>query len=150
MKISDMTFAEGFSTPEPPFDRFKLADGHEYTIHRLERDGKTPVYSLLGGPQGALTAFTPYVTAHQMDAILAMRLAPGNAVVGTLDEKSPTGYVCPGCGAVTTETGVHVGPANPPASDAIPANPDGPGIVVDNGQIELLPKPRQSRFFDRS
>lgn len=144
MKIEEMTFAEGFSTPEAPFDRFKLADGHEYTVHRLERDGKPPVYSLLGGPQGALTAFTPYVTAKQMDAILAMRLTPESKVTGTLDPKSPTGYVCPGCGAVTTDTGVHVGPANPAESQA---NPDGGSkIIIDGGKVEVVP-PSQSRFF---
>jgi hypothetical protein len=143
-KIAEMEFPANDSTVP-----FKLADGHSYFLHRLVRDGKTTVYALLAA-EGASGAFTPYITEHQMDRVLELRAGTNAAASGTLDEKSPTGYVCPGCGAVTTETGVHVGPANAAASERVDIDPTGPKIVFEDGQIELLPSAPKSRFFDRS
>lgn len=142
MKISEMEFPANDSTKP-----FKLGDGHEYFVHRLTRDGKPTVYTLMAA-EGSYGSFTPYISEHQMDSVLAVRTSKDAAAVGTLDPKSPTGYVCPGCGAVTTETGVHVGPANPAESAK---NPGEPKTAVVDGQIELISEPtqaRRSRFFD--
>lgn len=145
MKISEMEFPRNDSTVP-----FKLADGHLYFLHRLTRDGKPTVYSLLAA-EGASGSFTPYLPAHQMERVLDMRSSPAGAASGTLDVTAPTGYRCPGCGAVTTETGTHVGPAEPGKAESFVHSSTGPDIIVnDDEQIELIPKPRSlaSRFFE--
>lgn len=123
MKVADMQFDEGQMSQV-----FKLADGHDYAVHKMEREGKGTVYALLS-PHGA---FTPYVTEHQMDKVIALRLSPSRRVDAVPDEISHTGFTCPGCGAVVTESGSHVGEP-PKAKEAVT-------------ELPASSKPR-SRFF---
>lgn len=125
MKPQELKYDDGGAS-EP----FKLADGHNYFLHRIEREGKPAVYSLVGSDTGA--AFTPYITDHQMEKVISLRLSPERAVDIDQDDKSRTGFKCPGCGAVVTETGVHVGPPAEAATEPCPEC-DGTGKKL-NGQ----------------
>lgn len=141
IKVSEMEFPANDSTVP-----FTLADGHSYFIHRLTREGKPTSYALMAA-EGSSGSFTPYITEGQMDSVLYVREM--KAVKPTLDGGNQTGYVCPGCGAVATPDGVHVGPANPREAELIPGEPK--MVVNDKNQVELLPEhKRDSRFFDRS
>lgn len=111
-KVAAMTWDEGNGS-----ETFKLADNHSYFLHRIppRKEGRPTLYSLLSADKGVTASYTPYVTEAQMDRVLELRSSEDRKVDAAPDEISSTGYTCPGCGAVVTKEGAHIG--KPPAAD---------------------------------
>lgn len=121
MKVSGLKFDDS-GTSEP----FKLADGHRYFLHRINREGdKGPVYAMLG--MDVMQPITPYVGESTMDVVLAKRLGPDQQTTLALDGT----IVCPGCGAKVTPEGAHYPPEPPKLVDC--PDCDGTGEKVTAG-----------------
>lgn len=130
MRVSELSFDSGNTS-----QTFKLADGHSYYLHRVQREDKPPVYALMGLDQ--MQTMSPYINEQAMDTVLAKRIGEDRKAIEVDPWVSGSGFVCPGCGAKVTKDGSHFPPEPEPV---LPPSPELPKLETAQDD-----KPR-SRF----